>query len=138
MPMEYRYKLVESIEILKVLVQLGCAYWSKNPRPLGRGAFKVALFLEIDAKSKESNNDSFRKKIKSGEDMSWEERLDFFRVLYLKATSGVSKVRLNKATKIYDTLTANFKSKMSLLESDYESWVLGDSELHNIKLIKGE
>ena len=70
--------------------------------------------------------------------MSWEERLDFFRVLYLKATSGVSKVRLNKATKIYDTLTANFKSKMSLLESDYESWVLGDSELHNIKLIKGE
>lgn len=100
--------------------------------------FMVALFLEIDAKSKESNNDSFRKKIKSGEDMSWEERLDFFRVLYLKATSGVSKVRLNKATKIYDTLTANFKSKMSLLESDYESWVLGDSELHNIKLIKGE
>ena len=100
--------------------------------------FMKALFNEIDNKSKESNNDSFRKKIKSGEDMSWEDRLDAFKVLYLKATSGVSKVRLNKLTKLYTTLDASFKTKMSLLESDYENWVLGESSLNNITPIIGE
>ena len=100
--------------------------------------FMRALFTEIDSKSKENNNDSFRKKIKSGEDMSWEDRLDAFKILYLKATSGVSKIRLNKATKLYSTLDASFKSKMSLLESDYEVWVLGESELNNIQPISGE
>lgn len=100
--------------------------------------FMKALFNEIDNKSKESNNDSFRKKIKSGEDMSWEDRLDAFKVLYLKATSGVSKVRLNKLTKLYTTLDASFKTKMSLLESDYETWVLGESSLNNITPIIGE
>lgn len=91
--------------------------------------FMKGLFSEIDIKSKESNNDSFRKKIKSGDDMSWEDKLDAFRVLYLKATSGVSKVRLNKITRLYTILDASFKTKMSLLESDYEAWVLGESSL---------
>ena len=70
--------------------------------------------------------------------MSWEDRLDAFKVLYLKATSGVSKVRLNKLTKLYTTLDASFKTKMSLLESDYENWVLGESSLNNITPIIGE
>jgi len=94
--------------------------------------FMRSLFTEIDNKSIENNNDSFRKKIKSGEDMSWEDRLDAFRVLYLKATTGVSKIRLQKCTKLYTTLDASFKTKMSLLEADYEAWILGDSTLHNI------
>lgn len=91
--------------------------------------FMRSLFIAMDNKSRESNNDSFRKKIKSGEDMSWEDRLAAFRVLYLKATSGVSKVNLAKQTQLYTTLDASFKTKMSLLESDYESWVLGESSL---------
>lgn len=90
------------------------------------------LFNEIDNISKKINNDSFRKKIKNGEDMSWEERLNAFKVLYLQATSGVGKLKLQKSTPIYETLNASFKSKMSLLESDYESWVLGESSLNNI------
>lgn len=93
--------------------------------------FMCILFTEIDNKSKESNNDSFRKKIKSGEDMSWEDRLDAFKVLYLKATSGISKVRLSKSTKLYSTLDASFRAKMSLLESDYEAWILGESGLNH-------
>ena len=100
--------------------------------------FMRLLFTEIDNKSKENNNDSFRKKIKSGEDMSWEDRLQAFKALYMKATTGISKVRLKKQSKIYDNLDASFRTKMSLLESDYEAWVLGESELHNIQLIKGE
>ncbi|MBC7476374.1 MAG: hypothetical protein H7263_18980, partial [Candidatus Sericytochromatia bacterium] len=94
--------------------------------------FMKALFLEIDDKSKENNNDSFRKKIKSGEDMSWEDKLEAFKVIYFKATSGTSKIRLSKITKLYSTLDASFKTKMSLLESDYESWVMGESGLNNI------
>lgn len=100
--------------------------------------FMRALFIEIDNKGKENNNDSFRKKVKSGEDMSWEDRLDAFKMLYLKATSGVSKIRLQKTTQLYSTLDASFKSKMSLLESDYEAWVLGESDLNNIYGIMGE
>ncbi len=91
--------------------------------------FIKALFEEIDSESIKNNNDSFRKKIKSGEDMSWEDRINAFKVLYLKATSGISKLRLNKLTKLYAILDASFKTKMSLLESDYESWVLGESSL---------
>lgn len=91
--------------------------------------FMKKLFEEIDIKSRENNNDSFRKKIKSGEDMSWEDRLSAFRALYLKATSGISRVKLSKHTQLYTTLDASFKTKMSLLESDYEAWVLGESVL---------
>lgn len=100
--------------------------------------FMKMLFIEIDNVSKKNNNDSFRKKIKTGEDMSWEDRLAAFKVLYFQATSGPSKVKLKKSTKLYDTLNASFKSKMSLLESDYETWVLGDSGLNNITPIMGE
>lgn len=64
--------------------------------------------------------------------MSWEDRSDAFKVLYLKATSGTSKIRLSKTTQLYSTLDASFKTKMSLLESDYEAWVLGESGLNNI------
>lgn len=91
--------------------------------------FMVSLFKEIDNKSKEDNNDSFRKKVKSGEDMSWEDRLNKFKSLYNKANSGVGKIKLSKATSIYSTLDASFRAKMSLLESDYEMWVLGESGL---------
>jgi type I restriction enzyme R subunit len=94
--------------------------------------FMRLLFREIDQKSKESNNDSFRKKIKAGDDMSWEDRLEAFKVLYLKATSGISRVRLSNSTKLYATLDANFKSKMSLLESDYEFWVIESSSLNSV------
>lgn len=91
--------------------------------------FMKALFKEIDERSTKENNDSFRKKIKSGEDISWEERLTAFKSLYLKATTGVSKVRLSKERPLYTTLDASFKTKMSLLESDYEMWVMGESGL---------
>ena len=50
----------------------------------------------------------------------------------------MSKVKLKKSTKLYETLNASFKSKMSLLESDYETWVLGESGLNNITPIMGE
>lgn len=95
--------------------------------------FMKLLFTEIDSKSKENNNDSFRKKIKSGEDMSWEDRLYIFKTLYFKATTGISKIRLQKESELYLTLDTSFRSKMSLLESDYETWVLGESDLNNIE-----
>lgn len=95
-------------------------------------SFMRLLFSEVDNVSKRKNNDSFRKKIKSGEDMSWEDRITEFKTLYFQATSGIGKIKLKKSTKLYETLSASFKSKISLLESDYESWILGESELHNI------
>lgn len=91
--------------------------------------FMRLLFTEIDNKSKLENNDSFRKKIKSGEDMSWEDRMNAFKSLYLKATSGVSKLKLSKSTQLYETLISSFGTKKSLLESDYEMWVMGESWL---------
>lgn len=91
--------------------------------------FMRVLFTEIDNKSNLENNDSFRKKIKSGEDMSWEDRLTAFTALYRKATMGVSKAKLSKDRPLYKILDASFKTKMSLLESDYEVWVMGESWL---------
>lgn len=92
--------------------------------------FMKALFKEIDNKSQIENNDSFRKEIKSGADISWEDKLNKFQFLYRKATNGVSKVRLSKNRPLYTILDASFKTKMSLLESDYEMWVLGESYLN--------
>lgn len=117
---------IDAIDVLEMLLK---SEEDKERIIVDVQKFMVALFSEIDIKSKESNNDSFRKKIKAGDDMSWEDRLDTFKSLYFKATSGVSKMRLSKLTKLYTTLDASFKTKMSLLESDYESWVLGESEL---------
>jgi hypothetical protein len=94
------------------------------------------LFLEIDKVSQKNNNNSFGKKIKNGEDMSWEDRIDAFKKLYLQAIAG--NFKLKKSTKLFDTLNASFKAKMSLLESDYETWVLGESGLNNITPIMGE
>lgn len=86
----------------------------------------VAWFLK---EGNNSNKRSFNNLIKSyGSD---DKLVDAFKVLYFKATSGVSKIRLNKITKLYSTLDASFKTKMSLIESDYESWVLGESGLNN-------
>lgn len=118
-----------SIDAIDILGMLQQSEEDKEKIILEVKNFMKALFTEIDSKSKENNNDSFRKSISSGEDMSWEDKVDRFKVLYLKATTGVSKVRLAKSTKLYEILNASFRQKISLLESDYECWVLGESAL---------
>ncbi|MBC7476385.1 MAG: type I restriction endonuclease subunit R, partial [Candidatus Sericytochromatia bacterium] len=61
-----------SIDAIDILGMLQSHEEGKEKIILEVKKFMKALFLEIDDKSKENNNDSFRKKIKSGEDMSWE------------------------------------------------------------------
>lgn len=123
---------ISSIEAIDILAMLQQSEDDKERIITEVKKFMKALFEEIDEVSKKKNNDSFRKKIKTGEDMSWEERIEAFKILHTQATSGIGKIKLKKITRLYDTLSASFKSKISLLESDYEAWILGESDLNNI------
>lgn len=93
-----------------------------------------ALFIEIDKKSKERNNDKFVKNIINGDDFSWEDKNNDFNILFLNATSGISKKRIKGDSKLYDLLITSFKSKKQLILSDYENWVLGESSLLNFEI----
>ena len=94
--------------------------------------FMKNLFKIIDLESQKHNNNSFCKKIKNGDDMSWEEKITDFKRLYSKAISGRNKITLSATTPLYyKTLIANFH--MNLLEIDYRSWVLGESSLHDLE-----
>jgi type I restriction enzyme R subunit len=89
----------------------------------------IAIFTKMDEIGRNKNNDSYRKKIQSGEHIDWDEELSIFRQIYSMATSGSSKRKLMKDFSLFLELDASFTSKPSMICAEYKAWLLGESVL---------